>query len=104
MQFPQHLPIRLSNSKLAAGKQSTSLCKPDATLQEAITLMMSHDFSQLPRHATEQRCQGSHRLDTYMVVGRPRKKSNVSGTSWIRIKRSDPSHRLSKLGSLVQNQ
>lgn len=45
-------------SKLAAANNAPVAVKPDATLSEAITLMLSNDFSQLPVMTSEREVKG----------------------------------------------
>jgi predicted transcriptional regulator len=45
-------------SKLAAANQKVLSVKPDASIQELITLLMSHDFSQMPVMTTDREVKG----------------------------------------------
>lgn len=45
-------------SKLAAANQGVVSCNPDATIAEAVTIMLQNDFSQLPVMSTEREIKG----------------------------------------------
>lgn len=45
-------------SKLAAANQGVTSVKPDATLEQVVTLMMERDFSQVPVMTTEREVKG----------------------------------------------
>lgn len=53
-------------SKLAAANFQPISVKPDATLQEAVTLMLNHDFSQLPVMTSERQVKG---VISWMSIG-----------------------------------
>ncbi len=61
-------------SKLPAANQGVVSVSPDASLQEAITVMLSHDFSQLPVMTTEREVKGAltwQSIGTRLALGRP---------------------------------
>lgn len=45
-------------SKLAAANQGVVSCNPEATIAEAVTIMLQHDFSQLPVMSSEREIKG----------------------------------------------